>query len=198
MAKKSYAQCIDDKDYETAIQNFENTSKRWKYYWWECLQKLYTICEDFSKKYILKSGEMIVEKINNAIKKTRVSKYDEMINDNGFEIKKQLGELCYLFEFYDENNNLICSKVGTTKRTIRQRLIEELRNKTYKAMGATKAIVNRVYECGDLPSEGLESLLRAEYIKQFPHSFKKNDRFIGEVFDFELCDRIAKNYLEMA
>ena len=62
-------------------------------------------------------------------------------------------------------------------------------------MGVTKAIINRIYNCGNLPSEGLESLIRSEYIKKYPKSFKKNDRFIGERFDFNLCDEIAKNYL---
>lgn len=121
--------------------------------------------------------------------------YDEIINSNGYNIKERLGEICYLFEFYNADNVLICSKVGTTTRTIRQRLIEELRSKTYKDMGITNAVVNRVYECGNLPAEGLESLIRSEYIKKYPKSFKKNDRFIGEKFDFELCDKIAEDYL---
>lgn len=125
----------------------------------------------------------------------RKSKYNNMINANGFDIDTKDGELCYLFEFYNEEGQLLCSKVGTTTRTIRIRLREELASKTYKGMGATKAIVNRVYQCGEYPAEGLESLIRSEYIKKYPKSFKKNDRFIGEYFDFELCDQIANEYL---
>lgn len=196
-SKKSYQSCITDLDYETAIWNFENTTNRWKKYWFNCLVELYEKCEEFTKKYILDPIKLTVIKIQNSLSKSRKSKYDDMIIDNGFDIKAKNGEQCYLFEFYDNNNNLICSKVGTTKRTIRQRLIEELRSKTYTSMGATKAIINRIYNCGDLPSEGLESLIRSEYIKKYPKSFKKNDRFIGERFDFNLCDKIAQNYLAL-
>lgn len=127
--------------------------------------------------------------------KRRKSKYDSIIEDNGLDIYSTGREICYLFEFYDDDKNLICSKVGTTTRAVKQRLAEELRSKTYKGMGATKAIVHRVYNCGDLPAEGLESLIRSQYIKKYPHSFKKNDRFIGEYFDFDFCDKIATEYL---
>ena len=30
MAVKSYKQCIADNDYKSAIQNFKNTTERWK------------------------------------------------------------------------------------------------------------------------------------------------------------------------
>lgn len=135
------------------------------------------------------------EEIAETVKKVRMTKYDKMIDNNGLDIATPKGEVCYLFEFYDDAKNLLCSKVGTTKRTVRQRLKEELASKTYKGMGATHAIVNRVYECGEMPAEGLESLIRSEYIKKYPKSFKKNDRFIGEYFDFDFCDKIAKQYL---
>ena len=128
-------------------------------------------------------------------RKARKSKYDEIIENNGFDITESGKEICYLFEFYDNENNLLCSKVGTTKRNVRQRLIEELRSKTYKNMGATNAVVNRVYNCGEFPAEGLESRIRSEYIRKYPKSFKKNDRFINTLFDFDFCDKIAKNYL---
>ena len=44
-------------------------------------------------------------------------------------------ELAYLFKFYDKDNNLVCSKVGTTTRTIAIRLDEEL-----------KAVLGEFYE----------------------------------------------------
>lgn len=141
---------------------------------------------------LLEYAKSIFEKVE---AKVRKSKYNNMINANGFDIDTRDGELCYLFEFYNEDDILLCSKVGTTTRTIRTRLREELASKTYKNMGATKAIVNRIYNCGEYPAEGLESLIRSEYIKKYPKSFKKNDRFIGELFDFDLCDKIAFSYL---
>lgn len=139
-----------------------------------------------------------VRKVVEKVATYRKSKYDEIINDNGYDIRKKDGEQCYLFRFFNDDEELLCSKVGTTTRTVRQRLIEELRSKTYKGMGATHAIIDRIYNCGELPAEGLESLIRSEYIKKYPKSFKKNDRFIGELFDLDLCDSIAHEYLEMA
>lgn len=196
-------ECIKNGDYEYAMEKYESANKRWKSHWWDCLVKLYSSCKEFAEKYILNNAKMIVEKIADIVKtvvrKVRHSKYDDIItNYTSYDIKQKGGELCYLFEFYNDDNILLCSKVGTTTRTIKQRLSEELKSKTYKGMGATRATVNRVYDCGDLPAEGLESLIRSEYIKKYPRSFKKNDRFINEYFDFDECDKIAKNYLKMA
>ena len=106
-------------------------------------------------------------------------------------------EKCYLFEFYNSKNNLICSKVGTTKRKVLQRLKEELNSNTYKKLDCTKAIIRRVYDCGNMPAEGAESFLRAFYIKKYPNSFKKNDRFMKEFFDFEITDKLMEKYLEI-
>lgn len=148
------------------------------------------------KNYIRKFEDLLEwakEIFETKLTKRRTSKYDLMINAEGHDIDIKSGELCYLFEFYDEAKELVCSKVGTTTRTIRDRLKEELRS--YKSFGVESASVKRVYNCGDLPAEGLESIIRGEYIKKYPKSFKKNDRFFGEVFDFELCDNLAKNYL---
>ena len=191
MAVKSYKQCIADNDYKSAIRNFKNTTERWKKHWWECLETLYLSCKEFMKNYILDAANMLV------YPKPR-TKYDTMIDSNGFDIKAKQGEVCYLFEFFNSEKQLICSKVGTTTRTIRQRLIEELRSKTYTAMGVEYARVNRVYVCGNMPAEGLESLIRSCYIKKFPQAFRKNDRFLKEYFDFLECDEIAKKYLAIS
>lgn len=188
-------ECIATNNYENAIERFKNTNNRWRDYWWDCIEQIYNKCKEFAQKYII---DPINKIIYNVDRPRRKSKYDSVIEHNGYDITSKNGEQCYLFEFYNDDDELLCSKVGTTTRSIRQRLIEELRSKTYKGMGATKAIVNRVYNCGDLPAEGLESLIRSEYIKKYPKSFKKNDRFIGELFDFNLCDKIASEYLSLA
>ena len=91
---------------------------------------------------------------------------------------------------------MVCSKVGTTTRTVKQRLTEELRSNTYKKIGCVRAVINRVYDCGDMPAEGLESYFRAMYIKKFPQSFKKNDRFMNTFFDFKEADKIVEKYFE--
>ena len=75
-------------------------------------------------------------------------------------------------------------------------LKEELKSATYTKMGCVRAVVNRVYDCGSLPAEGLESYFRAAYIKKYPESFKKNDRFISTFFDLAEADKIAATYLK--
>ena len=89
---------------------------------------------------------------------------------------------------------MVCSKIGTTTRTVLQRLKEELKSKTYTSIGCVRAVVNRVYDCGDVPAEGLESYFRAMYIRKYPQSFKKNDRFMKEWFDLKEADEIVLNY----
>lgn len=149
----------------------------------------------YLKKFanLLDYAKSIFEK---AIEKVKRVRHSYNIDSNGYNITENGLELCYLFEFYNADNVLVCSKVGTTKRTIEKRIKEELRSKTYTEMGVVSAKVNRIYHCGELPAEGLESLIRSEYIKKYPKSFKKNDRFINVKFDFDLCDKVAKDYLE--
>jgi hypothetical protein len=55
--------------------------------------------------------------------------------------------------------------------------------------------VTRLWDCGDMEAEGLESEFRAHYIKSYPGTFKKNDRFINVEFDLEEADHIAASYL---
>lgn len=122
--------------------------------------------------------------------------YSKAIQTNNVDLLDNAKEKCYLFRFYDANNNLVCSKVGTTTRKITQRLKEELRSKTYS--NCAYAVIDRVYDCGEMPAEGLESLIRAEYIRKYPNLFKKNDRFIKTLFDLEEIDKIVQNYLQIA
>lgn len=122
--------------------------------------------------------------------------YSKAIQTNNVDLLDNAKEKCYLFRFYDANNNLVCSKVGTTTRKITQRLKEELRSKTYS--NCVYAVIDRVYDCGEMPAEGLESLIRAEYIRKYPNLFKKNDRFIKTLFDLEEIDKIVQNYLQIA
>lgn len=122
--------------------------------------------------------------------------YSKAIQTNNVDLLDNAKEKCYLFRFYDTNNNLVCSKVGTTTRKVTQRLKEELRSKTYSS--CAYAVIDRVYDCGEIPAEGLESRIRAEYIRKYPNSFKKNDRFVKVLFNLEEIDKIVQNYLQIA
>lgn len=102
-------------------------------------------------------------------------------------------QLVYLVRLLDMDGELVWSKVGTTTRTIRKRMAEHLRY--YRKYGVTDIEVTRVWNCGNLPAEGLESEFRAKYMKKYPGTFRKNDRFAGVEFDLIEADKIADEYL---
>lgn len=107
--------------------------------------------------------------------------------------KKEKCEQLYLIRMLDEDDNLVYSKVGTTTRSTKERMKEHL--KYYYDNGVRKIVVDRLWECGNVPAEGLESLFRATYIQRFPNSFRKNDRFINVEFDLNEADNIVENFL---
>ncbi len=97
-------------------------------------------------------------------------------------------EQIYLMKFYDLLGQLIFSKIGTTTRTALQRAREE--SKYYEKHGIEVGTIEieSVIDCKDLEAEAVESYLRWAYIKQYPHTWKKNDRFFGvniDVNDFK-------------
>lgn len=196
MAQKTMAWYVDHNDFEGAKERFETTSTNWKKKWFEVCYKIYCSCKELAKKYILNPIECTINKIGMAPtkRKTKVA-YNILMSEDCPSLLDHATQKCYLFTFFDDNDNLVCSKVGTTTRKVRDRLREELNSDTYKKMGCAKAVIQRVYDCGDIPAEGLESRIRAEYIKKYPDSFKKNDRFIDKYFDFTEIDRIAMQYL---
>lgn len=119
------------------------------------------------------------------------------IDWNGIEpIKVRKGEKVqqlYLIRLLDKDGDLIYSKVGTTTRSTQSRMKEHLRY--YYDNGVRSLQVTRLWDCGDMEADGLESQFRAHYIKAYPGTFKKNDRFINVEFDLEEADRIAASYL---
>lgn len=198
MASKSMEWYIMTNDFEGAKERLENTSPNWKKKWYSVCETIYNNCKDLAKKYILNPLEYTVTLIEKIVGK-RKSKFDDSILvADGVDLLDNATQKCYLFTFFNDDDEMVCSKVGTTIRSVKQRLKEELKSKTYTQMGCVRAVVNRVYDCGDLPAEGLESYFRANYIKQFPDSFKKNDRFIDTFFDLKEADKIAEKYLKKA
>lgn len=156
------------------------------------------------KNYIRKFSDLLEwakEIFESVIPKRRKHKYDDMIiNNTNYDIyNDEIVEKCYLFKFLDAEGQLIYSKVGTAARqSIYKRLSQEIRSYRKSGYDIQLVEVDRVWNCGDLPAEGLESLIRSEYIKKYPKSFKKNDRFLGEFFDLSKCDKIAEDYLGIA
>lgn len=104
-------------------------------------------------------------------------------------------QLVYLIRLLNESDKLIWSKVGTTTRAIDTRMKEHLRY--YRKAGVAKVEVDRIYDCGKLPAEGLESEFRAKYMCKYPGTFQKNDRFTAVEFDLIEADAIASSYLKV-
>lgn len=199
MSNKKMDWYIENNDFEGAVERLETTSARWKKSWYQVCATIFEACGEWAKKYVLCPAENAVKKVSQVL--DRKSKYQSRIlksSDCNYNFADVKGiEKCYLFEFFDKNGKSICSKVGTTTRKVVQRLREELNSNTYIQMGAETAVIHRVYDCGEIPAEGLESYFRAAYIKKFPESFKKNDRFINAKFDLAEADKIAAKYLEL-
>ena len=107
-------------------------------------------------------------------------------------------QLVYLFKFYDKDQNLICSKIGTTIRTVERRIKEEIRYYQKHNLPVDSALICSVMDCGDIPAEGAESILRAHFIAKYPQNYHKNDRFFDIDISTQDFNTIVKQYLPVA
>lgn len=105
------------------------------------------------------------------------------------------GEKFYLIRAFDKCGKRIFSKVGTTARTVIQRMKEHL--KYYEKLGVVEIIVDQIWNCGNIPAEGLESWFRAIYIRKWPDKFNKNDRFFDVDFDLDEAQMWYEKYLAL-
>ena len=194
MATKNMGWYVANNDFEGAVERWMSTNATWKQRWFETCEIIFNSCKEWAKTYILNPIDGSIKKICRILTQ-RKTKYSELIQvAEGVDLLDNAKEKCYLFTFFDADGNMVCSKVGTTTRKVLQRLKEELNSDTYKKIGCTRAVVNRVYDCGNIPAEGLESYFRAMYIRRYPQSFKKNDRFMNEWFDLKEADEIVLKY----
>jgi hypothetical protein len=105
------------------------------------------------------------------------------------------GEKFYLIRAFDMNGKRIFSKVGTTIRSILQRMKEHL--KAYEKLGIVRIVVDKVWDCGNIPAEGYESWFRAWYIRRWPEKFNKTDRFFDVDFDLDEAQTIFSQYANL-
>lgn len=111
------------------------------------------------------------------------------------DIDEKGGEKFYLIRAFNEKGERIFSKVGTTIREVLTRMKEHL--KAYEKLGIVKIVVDKVWDCGNLPAEGFESWFRAWYIRRWPEKFNKNDRFFDVDFDLEEAQNIFMQYVNL-
>lgn len=100
----------------------------------------------------------------------------------------------YLVRFY-ENNKFLFSKVGTTKRTVKTRVKEEI--KAYEKSGyviTEVKIIDFIKVENEALALGVECQLKARLIKKHQNDFIKNDRFTIKIKKDEF-QKIVKKYL---
>lgn len=193
---KSMQDYIRDDDFLGAVDRLNSTNNTWRKRWFEVCRTIYEKSMEWAKEYVLDPIECAVRRVKSL--KTyvpKVRKADIQVADGCNLFNENRAQKCYLIEFFDENDHSICAKVGTTVRKVQQRIREELSSDTYKKMGAVRCVIHRVYDCGEIPAEGLESYFRAMYIRKYPQSFQKNDRFMKMTFDLSEADKIVAAYL---
>ncbi len=144
---------------------------------WEYVENVRLLAKRFVKR--------VVNKVKTAL--------NVNINYNASADYPEGSQLVYLIRLLDRDGGLVWSKVGTTTRTMKKRMSEHLRY--YKKYGVASIEVTRVYDCGEIPAEGLESEFRSKYMRKYPGAFRKNDRFTGVEFDLAEADSIVRNYL---
>ena len=148
--------------------------------------------------YALATIKKYIKKFNNLLD-TAKQFFEKSFQDILFILCDNLGkkktEKCYLFKFYGDNNILLFSKIGTTTRSVITRLKEEVKQYRRMQFPINKVEVCAVIDCGNIPAEGAESILRATFIKEFPNSFRKNDRFFGVDIPTETFKNIVEGYL---
>ena len=91
--------------FEDAKEKFENTSKSWKKRWWTVVCDIWDNFVQWQEKYDLDRVAMtiitkVVKKIIKRARKTR----DDIIEKVPVVFAKGT-KLCYLFKFYDDNDN---------------------------------------------------------------------------------------------
>lgn len=165
---------------------YEEMTALYKTY--ECIRQVWDWVEEatrYALKFVKKCGWCLVNAIHpnvdwNGIASYRVAKGKKV-------------EQFYLIRLLDKDGDLVYSKCGTTTVSTIERMKQHL--KYYYDYGVRKVEVSRLWNCGNIPAEGLESHFRALYIQRYPESFKKNDRFINVEFDLNEADKIVEEYL---
>ena len=180
-------------DFEGAKERYESTSRRWKGAWWDVLCEIWDNFTKWQSKYSLDKVAMtIIEIVEKAVKKRKSKPRADIIEKVPITFAKGT-KLCYLFKFYDSNNELVYTKVGTTERTIRERLSEELRQYR-KNCDISHATVESVFDTGELFPEGVQDYIKGMWMRKYNKYYVRNDRFTCDI-PTEDFNALVTNYL---
>ena len=162
---KSASKCIEDNDMECAVYRWENTTKRYKDYWFETIKTIYNQCKEWAKVYVIDLIEKVVNEIVTPIKR-------KVFNE-------EKPSWCYWIRILDYGK-LIYNKIGTTQENDPYTRLNAIIKKGWSNVSADRLTyeVKRIYNLGSMPPEGLESEFRAKLIKKYKgKNYIKNDRF---------------------
>lgn len=164
------------------------------------LQVVYLNQNGFTDKEIMKWVDYAESTIRNYVRKfcdlaEKAKETFQKITQKAKLLVVGRKELVYLYKFYDAEDNLICSKVGTTTRLPEQRIQEEIKYYQKHNIPVYRGEICSVIDCGEIPAEGAESITRAAFIRKYPKAFCKNDRFFGVDLSVRTFNKIVKGYL---
>lgn len=195
---KSYEKCVASNDFMSALENLENTTSRWMNYWFECCLAIMENDPRWKAQYTADDEYCAFHPVNEKVLKDLLSVWyyngKEIFTNGMIDLLDEAEQKCYLFRFFNSLGELVCSKVGTTTKPILIRIKSELRD--YAKLDICTCVIDRVYDCGEIPAEGMESEFRGKFIRKYPSHFHKNDRFFDVAFDLEDADRIFAEYFE--
>ena len=171
-------------DFEGAKERYESTSRRWKSAWWDVICDIWDNFVQWQEKYDLDRVAMAIIKkvVKKAVKKIakRARKTRDDIIEKVPVVFAKGTKLCYLFKFYDSNNEVVYTKVGTTERTINERLTEELRDYR-KTKDIKYATVESVFDTGELFPEGVQDYIKGMWMRKYNKYYVRNDRFACDI-----------------
>jgi hypothetical protein len=199
---KSAPKCIEENDFISALENLQHANNRWVKHWFNCC---ITIMENDTQWRAQYEPDYEycefhpTAKNNVAVQNTLHSIWyyngKEIFTNGKVPLLDSATQKCYLFRFFNTDGFLVCSKVGTTTKPILDRIKSELRE--YDKLDVVSCVIDRIYDCGERPAEGMESYFRALYIAKHPTHFRKNDRFFSVSFNLEDADEICAQYLAL-
>ena len=193
MAKNSMAYVKENGLFEEAKERYESTSKRWKNAWWEIICEIWENFTEWQSEYSLdKIAKIIIKNIKKVVKKRKARQRDDIIEKVPIIFARGT-KLCYLFKFYDSNGEIVYTKVGTTERTIRERLSEELRQYR-KNNDISYATVESVFDTGEMFPEGAQDYVKGTWMRKYNQFYKRNDRFTCDISTDEF-NKLVENYL---
>lgn len=151
--------------------------------------------EDCAKE----ANRLFADQITNAVARSEVRRrqgrqvtLDFLADCGDMEIKGE--KVVYLFKFYCGNQ--INSKIGTTERTVTERLVEEIDTYIKKNNWAIDRVeVLKVISTRDVAPELVESRVRSDLGVKYRNNYINNDRFMNAEVTVDEFENSVYRYL---